>query len=304
MRVSKLLSLHALTALLLLLGACGDTSGIDPSSRLSVPPSFSTYLPASAIRPYSQIVANVLREQNLPGVADYTGWHDWQLRLSISRGGNMATPVFVLIDPSGSEMGTVRARAVPMDTWRRAQPETLRLAASDAAPRIAAIFNRVVAERRQLAERAARDREAAEQLAREREAAERRRLAQIAARSRPPTKIVISAITGAPTDGNRVLAQLMRDKLTKLGDVVQDGGGADFTLRAKIDDIAVDAKTRRLEIYWFLVNAQNQEVGEIVQLEEVAVGALDAGWGKLAASVTEEASGAVHDIILTQLGLR
>lgn len=284
-----------LAALFALLTACGDLSGIAPEARIAVPPSFSTYLPSGAIRPYSQLVATALRDQKLPALADYTSYKDWQIRLGITQSGGMATPIFTLIDPAGSDQGRIQARPVPIETWKRGQQETMRQAAMDAAPRIATLFNKVVSERRQAADRAARDRELAE----------RQREIQQLAQSNRPMRVVITGITGAPSDGDRVLARLMREKLQKLGEVVQDmDAGADFSVRAKVDDVVVDEKTRRLEIFWLIRNARNQEVGEIVQLNEVPVGSLDRGWGDLAVSVADEAAGAIHDIILTQLGRR
>lgn len=293
--VAKFSPKKLLVALVALLTACGDLSGIDPEARIAVPPSFSTYLPSTAIRPYSQLVATALRDQKLPALADYTSYKDWQIRLGITQSSGMATPVFTLIDPAGSDQGRVQGRLVPIESWKRGQQETMRQAAADAAPRMAALFNKVVAERRQAADRATR----------ERELAERQRQIQQLAQSNRPMRVVITGITGAPTDGNRVLARLLREKLLKLGEVVQDtGSGADFSVRAKVEDVAVDDKTRRLEIFWLIHNARNQEVGEIVQLNEVPVGSLDRGWGELAVSVADEAAGAIHDVILTQLGRR
>lgn len=41
-----------------------------------------------------------------------------------------------------------------------------------------------------------------------------------------------------------------------------------------------------------------------MQLNEIPVGSLDRGWGDLAEKVTDEAAGAIHDVIQTQLGRR
>lgn len=274
-----------------MLGACGQRSGTDVSTRVQVPPSFSAYLPSGAIVPYSQLVAAALRDQNVQATADYPSRRDWVLRLSISQLGGMATPTFVLIDPEGGDRATVRTRPVPIETWKRARPETMRQAATEAAIRIAPTLNKLIAERRQTSEQQAAERQRRERLA-----------AQPISR---PTRVVIVNIIGAPTDGNRVLRQQLKDKLTKLGEVMQESEtGADFSVRAKVDDIAVDDKTRRIEIFWLLRNAKNQEVGEIVQLNEIPVGSLDRGWGDLAEKVTDEAAGAIHDVIQTQLGRR
>jgi hypothetical protein len=116
---------------------------------------------------------------------------------------------------------------------------------------------------------------------------------------------VLTHITGAPGNGNQVLSWLLRDKLRAQGQIVQDTApGADFSVWAKVDDVMVDAQTRRIEIFWHIYNASNQDVGEIVQLNEVPAGSLDRYWGKLAATVTDEAAGGIRDVILTQTGQR
>ena len=286
----KLLPGKLLLGLMLLVAACTDLSGLDPNARIAVAPSFATYLPNQASKPYAQVITTALKAQKLPAVADYPIYGDWQLKTRINRGSNTATPVFELQDPGGKLVGTVEARPVSFEVWRQGQADTLRQAATEAAPRIAAMFNRVVAERRQ-------------------EVEARRRNEVPPAQSRAgydrPTRVAITAITGAPSDGNVLLDRLMREKLKFMGEVIVDPSNApDFTLRARIDDVTVDDKTHRIEIFWLLHNAAKQEVGEIVQLEEVAAGALSKGWGKLATSVTDEAAGAVRDIILTQQGKR
>ena len=277
-------------ALVLLLAACGDFAGGDADARVAVPPSYATYLPTSAARQFSQVIATALRAQDLRAVADPAGPTDWQVRLGAIQAAGMVTPIFSLIDPDGNERGRVQGRAVPSVTWRRAQAENLRQAAVDMAPRLAAAFKRAAADRLQSADRALQ---------------ERQRQARLNAQPNRPMRVVIVGSVGAPTDGNNVLRQLMTEKLTRLGEAMQESEtGADFTVRAKVDDVSVDEKTRRIEIFWLLRNANNQEVGEIVQLQEIPAGSLDRGWGNLAVTVTDEAAGAIHDVILTQLGRR
>ena len=136
-------------ALVMLLVACGDISGTDPNVRIAVPPSYSTYLPSLASKPYSQAVTTVLRDQKLPAVADYAGTGDWRVRLRANRANGMVSPVFGLVDPAGNEQISVETGAVPADIWQQAQPDIMARAAAEAAPKLAAAFQRVVAERRQ-----------------------------------------------------------------------------------------------------------------------------------------------------------
>ncbi len=145
----------------------------------------------------------------------------------------------------------------------------------------------------------------AEQVEQQRQAAERQRQSDPNSLYNRPARVTLTAITGAPGNANQALAWLMRDSLRKLGSTIEDDpANADFTVKAKIDDVLVDAKTRRIEIFWLIHNARNEEVGEIVQLNEVPTDNLDRTWGELGAIVTNEAAGAIQDVILTQSGRR
>jgi len=124
-------------------------------------------------------------------------------------------------------------------------------------------------------------------------------------RNGPAARVALTGITGASSNGNQLLTSMIRDKLWRLGEALQDTpAGADFTISARVDDVAVDRNTRRIEIFWYVHNARKEEVGEIVQLNEVPAGSLERGWSTLAGSVTDEAAGAIRDVILTQQGKR
>ena len=206
---------------------------------------------------------------------------------------------------------------MPFEVWRQGRPDILRQAATDAAPRLAAILRNEQMERVQAANtQAARERE--ERLARERETREARQAATAKPAEAPlpvatspapadrPFRVALTGISGAPGNGNQVLTWLVRDKLRALGCciVLDTATGADFTVHAKVDDVMVDDRTRRIEIFWHIFTANNDDVGEIVQLNEVPAGSLNQYWGKLAATVTDEAAGGIRDIMLTQTGRR
>ena len=329
--------------LLVLLTACAEPPSPNQELRIAVPPSYSTYLPSTVSKPYARLVATALQNQQVPAVADYAASGDWRLTLRIRRDNEIATPTFTLIDPMGEEFGTEQTSPVPLEIWRQARSEVMQQAATEAAPRLAALFARAEAGRQQKREPVPRQAptqqthpppdtipaanrtpettnpapETAEppptpeQAAQQAALAEQRQTAQRLHRADPnslynrPARITLTAITGAPGNGNQALGWLLRDTLRQLGDVIEDDPArADFTVKAKVDDITVDAKTHRIEIVWLIHNARHEEVGEIVQLHEVPAGSLDRTWGVLGGTVTNEAAGAIHDVILTQSGRR
>jgi len=292
--------------------------------QVQVPPSAGARLSYAANKSYATIVAAALRTQKVDAVADYASFGDWwlSLRLKHSWGSDTATPVFALIDPIGREFGEVETRPMPFSVWKQGRPDILRQAAAEAAPRLASILRDERAERVQEANAQAARTQAGQQ-AREREARDARQVAitkpveaprpvasstasTSTAPSDRPFRVALTGISGAPGNGNQVLTWLVRDKLRALGCcvVLDTATGADFTVHAKVDDIVVDAQTRRIEIFWHIYTANNEDVGEIVQLNEVPAGSLDRYWGKLAATVTDEAAGGIRDIMLTQTGRR
>jgi len=279
-------------ALLLLVAACGDLPrpyqgnpgataqrlSQPPPSRVAVPPSYATFLPSLASKPYSQALAAAMQDAALPAVADYAKAGDWRIDLGVVNRGSTTIPTFTVVDPSGNRKGTEEGRPVPTDTWRKGSPETLKTAAADAAPRILALMERVEAARRQSDPNSLYNRTAI---------------------------VMVTPVTGAPGDGNITLTRLMREKLAKLGTTVQESAtGSDFTLSAKVDYAPLTPKTHRVEITWLLHNTGNVEVGKIVQLNEVPNGLLDKFWGDVAVAATDEAAGAVRDVIMTQSGRR
>jgi len=278
--------------LVLLLAGCGDLPrpyqgnpgstaqrlAQPPPSRLAIPPSYSTYLPNLSSKPYSLALAAALQEYEVPAVADYSKSGDWRLDLRVVLHDDVAVPTFTVVGPDGSSRGTEEGKSLPYETWRKGAPDVLKAVAADAAPRIVTLLTHAEASRRQTDPNSLYNRAA---------------------------HVMVAPATGAPGDGNLALARLMRDKLAKLGPIVQESAtGADFTLTCKVTDTPIDTKLRRIEIVWLLTDARNNEVGHIVQLNEVPVGLLDRHWGDVAVAVTEEASTAVRDVILTQSGRR
>lgn len=249
-----------------------------PPARIAVmvPADMALADPAGAA--YARIVATSLQEQDIPAVTDAARPGDWRLTLGVQRGGATMTPIFALITPSGQEEGTEQARPVPLEVWQRARPETWQFIANDVAPRIAALLGRVEAARRQ---------------------------SSPASLNNRPGRAALIDVIGAPGDGNQVLAQLLRENLGKLGQVVQESAvGADFVIRAQVNDRMASPKARRIEIFWLVQNARGEEIGRITQQNEVPNGTLDRYWGDVAVVVTEEAAVAIRDVILNQSGRR
>ena len=283
MSLSKFIFLLAV-----LLAACGDLPrpyqgapgatamrlAQPPASRIAVVRPAEAGLPTGADGFYQQAIARALQDQDVPAIGEAARPGDWRLLARLEPRGATVIPIFTLVDPAGEERGTEQAAPVPLDVWKRGVPETLKRAAMEAAPRLASLLARVEAVRRQNDPRSL---------------------------TNAPLRAAITEVSGAPGDGNIALPRLLRDKLSKHGQTMQESAiGADFTIQAVISDTAVNRATRRIEITWLVYNARNEEIGKIVQANDVPAGTLDHFWGDVAVVVTEEAAIAIRDMILAQ----
>ncbi len=227
---------------------------------------------------YARAVTTALQEQEMPAVAEAARPGDWRLRLGTTVNGEATIPTFTLIDPAGKEQGSEQARPIASDAWRQGRPDTFKRSAAEAAPRIATLLARVEAVRRQSDPRSLANR---------------------------PGRAAVTEVTGAPGDGNAVLLRLMRDKLSERGQMVQESiVGVDFTIQAVVTETPVNAKTRRIEIVWRIHNTRKEEIGKILQANDIPAGTLDRHWGDVAVVVTEEAATAIRDMISNQANRR
>jgi hypothetical protein len=92
-------------------------------------------------------------------------------------------------------------------------------------------------------------------------------------------KVMVAAITGAPSDGNRQLFSGMRRALGSHKIVVIDKPGPDtFTVAGKVDLAQVDERTGRLVIKWVLRDPTGKEVGELEQANNVPMASARGSW--------------------------
>jgi hypothetical protein len=52
-----------------------------------------------------------------------------------------------------------------------------------------------------------------------------------------------------------------------------------------------------VEIHWHVIDRTGREAGDIAQVHDIPRGTLNGLWGDVAGAVTEQAAGAVHDVI-------
>jgi hypothetical protein len=259
------------------LGNPGATARIlaqPPTPRLTVPPPGNALLPDAGSQALAADLAKALQAQEVPAVAAASGRTDWRLVVTASQRGSTVVPQFTIIDPQGKDRGKTEGAAVPTAAWAAATDATLHQSAAEAAPKIAALLTNI---------------ETAREMADPNSLFNRR------------AKVMVADVTGAPGDGDQSLTDQMRTHLALLGPTVQSTpAGADFTVRGQVKAVPIAGHQQRIEIQWLIRNAAGDDLGKVVQLNEIPAGTLDHYWGDVAVVVATEASGGVNDVIKRQ----
>jgi hypothetical protein len=245
-----------------------------PPARLSVMRPNAVYLADPAAGALAAAIAAALVEMEVPAIPDITRKGDWRLAITAEPRGDMMVPLYTVQDAGGVARAVTEGQPIKTATWLQGSPTTIKLAADEAAPRVANLLSRIEAERLQSDPTSLMNR---------------------------PTRVAFTGVTGAPGDGNISLARQMRSVLGKLGPVLQDKPeGADFTLVGRVVVVPIAGNQIRVEIQWIINDMANRERGRVVQLNEVPRGTLDNFWGDVAVVVAEEAAGGVRDVLLNQ----
>ena len=277
-------------ALVLVLSSCGDFPrpfqgnpganamrlATPPPARLAVAAPGAAMLGDADAQKFATALANALVAVEVPAVADPPEKGDWRLVVKADRRGSTIVPVYTIDDPSGEQQGTAEGLPVSTSDWANAKPATLQQAAADAAPRLASLLTNIDAARHESDPNSLFNR---------------------------PTRVAFLGVKGAPGDGNTSLARQMKAQLGNLGEVVQDTEkDADFVLACTVATAPAAGGQQRVEIQWLITNPQGQELGKVVQLNDIPGGTLDHYWGDVALVVAQEAAGGVRDVILKQIG--
>lgn len=276
-----------LVLICLLAAACGDLPQPfrgNPGGQadvLAAPPAYRLVIlrPAAALLPEAQAdglaeaLSAALLANEVPAAAEEPLPLDWRLTVEASLERDAVTPRYSLTDPDGRPQGSAEGRRIPAREWSAANPETLRRAARDAAPRIAELLLRAEAARKGMDP------------------------AALAVRG--PPRIFVPMVRGAPGDGNQALTARLREALGQQGMVVQEvAQGARFAVTGHVTLVPQPAtRTQRVELLWTISRQDGEDLGRVLQMNEVPQGVLDRFWGDVAFAAATEAAGGVRTVV-------
>jgi hypothetical protein len=251
-----------------------------PPARLLIDAPTDAMLPHDAAVQLAVDMAHALGTRDVPAAAGTGGGGpaDWRLVITADLQADQVTPTFSVRDPKGAAKGSVPGKQVPAAEWAAATPATLQQTAEANAAPVSDLLERIEAQREESDPNSLLNR---------------------------PVRVALKGVTGAPGDGDTSLAHEFRLQMPKHGEPVQDSlAGADFTIEGKVRAVPESGDTIRIELQWIVANAAGQELGRVVQINEVPAAAVSGFWGDVATAAAGEAAGGVQDLIARNVGLK
>jgi hypothetical protein len=245
---------------------------VPPPFRLAVPPPEGAMLSATESEAFAKAVAAALLKREVPAVADTPLPLDWRLAVDMRLEGNRVVPRYALFDPDGAPQGVAEGSAIPARDWARPSTALFAEVANDASRRAADLLLRA-------------------------EAARKSTNPAALSASGPP-RLYLLPVRGAPGDGNDSLTARMRDSLGDYGILAQEvADGAGFAADGRVNVVPVGRSMQRVEILWIISRRDGQELGRVLQMNEIPSGLLDRHWGDVAFAAAAEAAGGVQRVI-------
>lgn len=247
-----------------------------PGYRVAVVPSTLALMTDADAGSLAAALADALATQDVPAVAGSGLPLDWQVVTAAERQAEMVVPRFALRDADGRALGMLVGQPVAVREWVEGGNPLHRRIAAEVAPQLADLVGRIDAQRRTGDERAS-------------------------GGGAPVLRLL--PVRGAPGDGNASLTARMRDSLAGLGFQVQDAAqGAQFAVQGEVTVVPSGRGQQRVEIVWVVSRRDGEDLGRVLQLNEVPAGTLSGLWGDVAFVVAEEASGGVRDVVFNAGG--
>ncbi len=254
-------------------GRTGARLAIPLALRLAIAPPTQALLTDEAAKQLADALATALQAEEVPATAtDRPMPLDWHVDIVAESGPRGVVAKFRLLDADGKEQGVVAGQPMPPQLWSNPGPGAFGPMAAQAARSLSTLLLQVDAARKQM---------------------------DPVALAGGPARVRFARVTGAPGDGNTALATRMREFLSRYGYVMQEvSDGATFGLEGRVTLVPLPSGQQRVEIVWRVSRRDGEELGQVVQMNEVPGGSLNRPWGDVAYVVAEEASGGIRQVLV------
>ncbi len=254
-------------------GRTGARLAIPLALRLAVAPPTQALLTDEAAKQLAEALATALQAEEVPATAtDRPMPLDWHIDIVAESAPRGVVAKFRLLDADGHEQGVVAGQPMPAQVWTNPGPGAFAPLAGQAARAISTLLLQVDAARKQM---------------------------DPVALAGGPARVRFALVSGAPGDGNAALTARMREFLSRYGYVMQEvSDGATFGLEGRVNLVPLPNGQQRVEIVWRVSRRDGEELGQVVQMNEVPAGTLNRPWGDVAYVVAEEASGGIRQVLV------
>jgi hypothetical protein len=276
-------------ALLLLAAACGDLPqpyrgnpggdavrlALPPAYRISVVPPSDALLTDEATKDLAEAVAIALRDAEVPAVSAAPLPLDLRLTIVAQRpdsNRDSVVPRYTLVNADGRSLASNTGAPVALSAWASEAPAMFKRLGERDAPGIAKLLQGIEAARKQSHPES------------------------LSGKAAPRLRLM--PVKGAPGDGNEALTARMQDFLTRRGLVPQnDADGADYGVEGRVHMVDVAGNQQRVEVLWIVTRRDGQELGQVLQMNEVPKGSLNRYWADVAYVVADEAAAGIRDVL-------
>ncbi|CAI3949063.1 unnamed protein product [Commensalibacter communis] len=257
-------------------GSAGGKLTAPPPARLIVPVPTEALLTEKDSAILAQDMVKAMTDQTVPPVVGTAQKGEWLLTIKAQSKDGVVTPQFSIISPDGKVAATRDMMPVSVQDWASGNETILAQVASQTAPMVTDVLKGLEAG----------------VMAKDPHSLKNR-----------PAQIYFKGVTGAPGDGNIVIArQFVTSLKDKSNEIQSKQDKADYIVDCKVSVTDGAAGTRgnpvqHVEIAWHILDKAGKEAGKVMQINDVPAHSLDVYWGDTGSAVGEEAAGGVKRVI-------
>lgn len=220
---------------------------------------------------YAHDLADALAAYGIPTTTTPPKQRNWQLEIIARHMGGQIAPLYQIIGPDRKDYGQIAGTQMPALEWEAGDPQRLAQIASKDSSELSALLTKLNNHIQQTNP---------ESLA-----------------NRTPL-LFMAGVFGAPGDGDESLSSHLAHALTEANlKLAPQLEGADFSVTGDVKAITIAGEAPITQINWIVRDSNGRLVGQVTQLRELKLSAINPHWGPLAVALTQEAASGISTVI-------